>query len=184
MVVFASTSSSVLAAQAMQGNSAALDLLLARLGPEVTRITRSIAPGSWVAEEAAQEALIDIVSGIGRLRDPESVVGWARTIAARRVRDALKKEAAHGAEPLDPQLLGPGMNLATMPLIEAFRTLPTRQRAVAGLRLIRGLGESEVSEVLEIARGTVKFHVSAARRHLRAELQERGMEPELGRRPR
>jgi RNA polymerase sigma factor (sigma-70 family) len=180
MVILKTKSSAILAAHAMRGDSAALEILLGRLEPEVTKVTRAIAPGSWAAEEAAQEALLDAMCRIDGLRDPELVVAWARKIAARRAFAAIKREATLGVEPLDPALLGPDLNLKTRPLLEAFRALPARQRAVAGLRLILGLSESEVSQLLEIAPGTTKFHLHAARRRLQVELRDRGVEPQVG----
>jgi RNA polymerase sigma factor (sigma-70 family) len=179
VVILTTKSVAVVAARAKRGDVDALGALLERLEPEVTKVTRAVGLGSWSAEEAAQEALIDVIEAIKGLRDPELVVGWAQKIAARRAVAAIKRERERGEEPLDPLLVGLALNLKTRPLLEAFHALPARQRAVLGLRLILDMSEAEVSEALGIAPGTVKFHLHVARERLQVELRKRALEPEV-----
>ena len=73
-----------LASRAHAGDSAALNELLAELRPFVVQTARLVVgSGSWAAEDAAQEALLDISRGIRKLRDPAAVRTWALRIATR-----------------------------------------------------------------------------------------------------
>lgn len=187
VLVLQNKSDAALAISARRGDRGAMDILLRRLEPEVVKVARAtIGPGSWAAEEAAQEAMMDIATGIGTLRNPAAIVGWARRIASRRAIRAIRNEQARGEELLDPELLSPSFGrpdadpieaLRGMALAEAFRTLPGRLRAVAGLRLLLGMSETEVADALRISQGTVKSHLHVARQRLQVELQKRALEP-------
>jgi RNA polymerase sigma factor (sigma-70 family) len=189
--VLKTRSDATLADCAKRGKPGAMELLLERLEPEVAKVTRAtVGLGLWSAEEAAQEAMMDIVTGIGTLKDPEAIVGWARRIASRRAIRAIRREQARGEEPLDLELLRRSFNrlgpddpieaLRGVTLADAFRTLPARLRAVAGLRLLLGMSEAEVADALEIAQGTVKSHLHAARQRRQVELRKGGEEPVVG----
>jgi RNA polymerase sigma factor (sigma-70 family) len=168
------TELSPLAAEAHRGNRAALDELLGRLRPEVVRVTRLVlGAGSWIAEDAAQEALLDIARNIGSLRDPAAVRAWALRTATNR---ALK---AGRLERLRPRRLDDVDVVAHAPpdasfaeLRDAFYRLPPRMRAVAVLRLYVGLSEAETSQVLGCSVGTVKSQLHEARSRLAAFLEE------------
>lgn len=190
MFVLETRSDAALADRAKQEEPGAMGLLLERLEPEVVKVTRAtVGLGSWCAEEAAQEALMDIVAGIGTLKDSDAVVAWARRIASRRAIRTIRRGQARGEEPLDPALLSRSFNRLSpdpveafrgVSLAEAFRALPARLRAVAGLRLLLGMSETEVADALEIAQGTVKSHLHAARQRLQVELRNRGEGPVVG----
>src|SRR3954454_2809480 len=82
-----------LASRACAGDAAALDELLAELRPLVVRTARLVVgSGLGAAEDAAQEALLDISRGIGRLRDPTVVRTWALRDAVRRVIQVERRE--------------------------------------------------------------------------------------------
>src|SRR5882762_7069893 len=83
----------LLASRACGGDAAALDELLAELRPLVVRTARLVVgSGSWAAEDAAQEALLDISRGISRLRDPAAVRTWALRVAIRRALRVARRE--------------------------------------------------------------------------------------------
>jgi RNA polymerase sigma-70 factor (ECF subfamily) len=82
-----------LASRANAGDSAALNELLTELRPLVVRTARLIVgSGSWAAEDAAQEALLDISRGIGALHDAAAVRTWALRIATRRALKVARRE--------------------------------------------------------------------------------------------
>ena len=53
-------------------------------------------------------------------------------------------------------------------VLDALRTLPTRQREVLTLRYYLELSEAEIAETLGISRGSVKAHASRGSAALRA----------------
>jgi len=182
MQITAPASLSDLAAAAQAGDPAAREQLFKALRPIVAKTARSIiGPGVWVAEDAIQEALLDIANSLHRLGDPSKISWWTKTVTANRTQKVIAREKVHGAEPLDPELLArTTVGLAPfekVELIEAFRTLPARQRAVTYFRS-EGHSVKEVSEMLGCAEGTVKALYHHGRGRLEAELRRRGLTPD------
>src|SRR5688500_3005878 len=170
-----------LARRAARGDSESLDVLLRELRPLVVRTVRLIVgSGSWPAEDAAQEALLDVVNGLPTLRDPAVVRAWALRVAtaralkvARRERLlSLRRRSLSGLEPA-PQPASP----RAAALKDAFDRLPPRLRATAVLRLYAGLSELETADALGCSLGTVKSNLHDARKRLAASLGESGFAP-------
>lgn len=165
------------------GDRDALDPLLAELRPLVVRTVRLVVgSGSPAAEDAAQEALLDVARGIGSLRDPEAARAWAiRVASARALKVArherltsLRQAALADSIPAVAAEIGRSASLK-----EAFDTLPPVLRATAVLRLYVGLSEAETAEALDCSLGTVKSNLHDARRKLSATLGERGLAPSV-----
>jgi RNA polymerase sigma-70 factor (ECF subfamily) len=166
-----------LAARATGGDPAALDDLLRELQPTVVRAVRlTVGPGSAIAEDAAQEAMISIARAITTLRDPGAVRGWAMQIAMRRaLRSARRERFTHPLSQLLPARDHDGGRADA--LAQAFDRLPPRLRATAVLRLFVGLSEAETASVLGCAEGTVKSQLHDARRRLSDALERAGYAP-------
>jgi RNA polymerase sigma factor (sigma-70 family) len=173
-----------LARRASAGETAAADELLRELEPLVVRTVRLVVgSGSWSAEDAAQDALLDIGRGIHSLLDPRAVKAWALRVATQRALKVSRRErllSLRRAPNLDPDLLAessePGAGRSAA-IKAAFDLLPPRLRATAVLRLYVGLSEEETAEVLGCSLGTVKSNLHDARRRLARALRERGFEP-------
>ena len=170
-----------LASRACGGDTAALNELLAELRPLVVRTARLVVgSGSWAAEDAAQEALLDISRGIGRLRDPAAVRTWALRVAVRRALKVARRERllrtrnAQSVEGLQESAPSDGRQVA---LKHAFDSLPPRLRATAVLRLQAGLSEDETAAVLGCSVGAVKSNLHDARKRLTHLLSEAGYAP-------
>ncbi len=173
-----------LARRASAGESAAADELMRELEPLVVRTVRLVVgSGSRAAEDAAQDALLDIDGGIHSLRDPRAVKAWALRVATRRALKVSRRErllSLRRAHNLDPELLAESGEPETgrsAAIKAAFDLLPPRLRATAVLRLYVGLSEDETAEVLGCSLGTVKSNLHDARRRLSGALRERGFEP-------
>jgi RNA polymerase sigma factor (sigma-70 family) len=173
-----------LARRASAGETAAADELLRELEPLVVRTVRLVVgSGSWTAEDAAQDALLDIDRGIHSLRDPHAVKAWALRVATQRALKVSRRErllSLRRAPNLDPELLAESGGLETgrgAAIKAAFDLLPPRLRATAVLRLYVGLSEDETAGVLGCSLGTVKSNLHDARKRLAGELRERGFEP-------
>ena len=170
-----------LARQAARGDSYSLDQLLRELQPLVVRTVRLIVgSGCWPAEDAAQEALLDIVDGIGTLRAPEAVRGWALRVATTRALKVAQRErlvSLRRKAPTAPDLGTPASDRQAAALKEAFDRLPPRLRATAVLRLYVGLSESETADALGCSLGTVKSNLHDARKRLTVSLRESGFAP-------
>jgi RNA polymerase sigma factor (sigma-70 family) len=170
-----------LASRANAGDAAALNELLAELRPLVVQTARLVVgSGSWAAEDAAQEALLDIAHGLRTLRDPASVRTWALRVATRRALKVAQRERflrvrrAPGLEELHAVAHAEGRAAA---LKKAFDRLPSRLRATAVLRLQAGLTEEETADALGCSVGTVKSNLHDARKRLTHALTEAGFAP-------
>lgn len=169
----------LLARRATAGDSAALNELLAELRPLIVQVTRLVVgSGSWLAEDAAQEALLDVSQGIGGLRDPDVVRTWALRVATRRALKVARRERLLRVRVtrVEDWQTGPADERQTA-LKQAFDCLPPRLRATAVLRLQAGLTEEETAEALDCSVGAVKSNLHDARKRLARLLCEAGYVP-------
>jgi RNA polymerase sigma factor (sigma-70 family) len=144
--------------------------LLSELEPLVVRTVRLVVgAGSSIAEDAAQEALLELSRALPGLRDQGAAQAFAARIAARvaiRVAKRERRFAALGFRTRyspEPHVVQP---FELVELKEAFDQLPPRQRATAVLRLYVGLDEQETAEALGCSVGTVKRQLHDARHKL------------------
>jgi RNA polymerase sigma factor (sigma-70 family) len=171
-----------LARRALEGDRAAFNALFALLRPEIVRVTRLIVgPGSWSAEDAAQEACLDILEGLRGLRDPSAVRTWSLRIASRRALKQARRDRLLLRRRAHPDsiegLMPSGSTGAPRALIDAFYGLPPRLRVVAVLRLFAGVSEQETADILQCPVGTVKSQLNDARGRLVDALQSTGIGP-------
>jgi RNA polymerase sigma factor (sigma-70 family) len=175
----------LLARRVVAGDREALEELLRELEPLVVRTARLIVgSGSWAAEDAAQEALLDVARGIDRLRAPEAVKTWALRIATTRAIKVARRErllSLRRAPATAPELAAEPADERAGALKDAFDRLPPKLRATAVLRLYVGLGEAETAEVLGCSLGTVKSNLHDARKRLAASLGDSGFAPAASR---
>jgi RNA polymerase sigma-70 factor (ECF subfamily) len=171
----------LLARRACGGDAAALNELLAELRPLVVRTARLVVgSGSWAAEDAAQEALLDMSRGISRLRDPAAVRTWALRVAIRRALKVARRERllrvrnAATVEGWQEPAPSEGREAA---LKQAFDSLAPRLRATAVLRLLAGLTEDETADTLGCSVGAVKSNLHDARKRLTRLLSDAGYAP-------
>jgi len=172
-----------LARRVTGGDRGSLGTLLRELEPIVVRTTRLIVgAGSDAAEEAAQEALLDVAKGIAALRDPEAARAWAIRVATARALKVARRErlmSLRRATLADSELVAPPEDERSAAIKDAFDRLPPVMRATAVLRLYVGLTESETAEALDCSLGAVKSNLHDARRRLTATLAERGLAPSV-----
>jgi RNA polymerase sigma factor (sigma-70 family) len=151
------------------------DVVLAELRPLVVRTVRLIVgAGSALAEDAAQEALLELSRSLPRLREGKAAPAYAARVAARVAMRAVKRERRYAALGLRWRESGGAVSsvqpVESLELKEAFDRLPPRQRATAVLRLYVGLSEQETADALGCSLGTVKHQLHDARRALAAYL--------------
>jgi len=168
-----------LVASARIGDRRAFDLLARRWQGKLAAHAWRLTGDLDLASEAAQEGWIEIVRGLGRLRDERAFPAWAYQIVSRRCARRIKRlqqdralAAAAAAEPAET-LVGPVEGDA--PAMDRLRTalagLPPEQRAAIGLFYLEDLGVAEVAIALNVPAGTVKTRLMHARRKLRAALE-------------
>jgi RNA polymerase sigma factor (sigma-70 family) len=167
-----------LAAWAAAGDPDALEELLRRIGPDVLRRCGRFLPCRQDAEEAAQDALLQVARKIGSFQGRSRFSTWLYVVVANTSRQTyreLKRRA--GEQPLSPAeddrpdprttsvIAG-----SRVDLLEALEQLElTRPLLVAPLvyRDICELEYEEIADRLDLPLGTVKSRLHEARRQVR-----------------
>lgn len=168
-----------LVASARLGDRKSFDMLARRWGKKLLAHAWRLTGDVDLAREAAQDGWIEIVRGLGRLRDERAFPAWAFQIVTRRCArqiGRLRRErtlvAAVATEPLfdmePPEAGDPGREAR---LKAALAMLPEAQRAAVGLFYLEDLSVAEVAIALNVPAGTVKTRLMHARRSLRAVLE-------------
>jgi RNA polymerase sigma-70 factor, ECF subfamily len=149
--------------------------------PAIVALTVAMTGDREAGVDLAQEAMLRAYrawSKVGRLDRPGA---WIRRVAINLALDARKRRRreqrgvvrlaarasdAPAHEPTDEQFW------------DAVRALPERQRAAVALHYLEDMAVADVAEVLDVAAGTVKSALFAARRTLAAQfglgIEERG----------
>jgi RNA polymerase sigma factor (sigma-70 family) len=149
---------------AQAGDTMAIDELVGMLAPFVGRITGPIALQD--GSDAAQEALIAIVTSLKQLKSPEALWGWARTIAVREAIRTARRRRSTAADEL-PEVPARGDPQLAADVRDVLRRLSPDHRAVLVLRDLEGLDERAVGDVLAVTLGTVKSRLHRARANFR-----------------
>ena len=136
-----------------------------------------------LAEDAAQEAFVEVHANLDRLEEPAAFPGFLRRVVLkhcdRRTR-APRREQTIGDGDLGSSA-APSADASLMKAEERARVraavedLPAAQRLVVALHYLGGLTQAEVAEWLELPLSTVKKRLHTARGRLR-DAMERPME--------
>jgi RNA polymerase sigma-70 factor (ECF subfamily) len=123
------------------------------------------------ATDATQEAFIKAYSKWSRIRNYDAPSAWVRRVAINASHDSFRsdrrrrrREQALPSEPLDAQSDRYSSDSTASDLLGV---LPTRQREVATLFYVDDCSVAEISSILGLTEGTVKYHLSHARESLR-----------------
>lgn len=149
---------------AQRGDQLAMGELMNVLAPFVGRLCGPIALQHGA--DAAQESLIAIFRGLGGLREPAALFGWARAIAVREAVRVARRERQRSGEPL-LELPARDDPLLAIEIRDTLARLSPEHRAVLLLRDLEGLDEQTASRLLAVAPGTVKSRLARARESFR-----------------
>ncbi|GAB7047169.1 RNA polymerase sigma factor [Catenuloplanes indicus JCM 9534] len=170
-----------LARNASAGDAAALHELLTRIRPDVIRHCARFLPCAQDAEEAAQDALLQVTRHINRFEGRAKFSTWLHTVVANCARQTyrtLKRRAAERADadlPVhlpDPRTTSviAGSRLDLLDALERLEADRPNLVAALVLRDLSQLDYEEIAEQLALPVGTVKSQVHRARQHVRASL--------------
>lgn len=167
----------LLAERAAAGDTAAMDDLLRTIHPRVLRICKSVLPFSADAEDACQEAMLNIATKIGTFSGRSSFSTWVHTVAANSARTTYRKlkrraQAAYNPEQMErPDPRTTSVIAGTrLDLLEALETLEKdRPQMVTPLVLrdVYGLSYEEIAKEVDAPLGTVKSRIHDAREVVR-----------------
>jgi RNA polymerase sigma factor (sigma-70 family) len=167
-----------LAREASAGDPVALNSLLIAVRPETLRLCGRFLPNREDAEEACQDTLWAVASGIGNFHGRSTFRTWWHSLAANRARStyqAIRRRRNGEAvgvpmpEQADPRRTSV-VAATRVDLLEALDGLPPDYAEAAVLRDVLGLSYGDIAELLDIPEGTVKSRIHEARRRLRLSL--------------
>lgn len=165
---------------ARDGDLEAFSELVARFQDMAVGYAHSILGDFHAAEDAAQEAFVEVLRSFEALREPRAFPGWFRRIVfkhsdriARKRSTSPKGSARTAGAGSDPS---PGADevLVSLELREAvldrLRDLPEHERSVVTLFYIHDCTHREIAEFEEVPVSTVKTRLHSARKRLRDSL--------------
>ena len=185
-MVDANASDAELVIAARAGDRSAMSWLIKRHRPLALAMCRRVLRSSELAEDAVQEACLQAVLGLDRLREPERFAPWLAGIALNACRHSLRRRStdslavleltggwsASGVASLEPgpEELAESADIAARVRTEVMR-LPAGQRsAVIGFYL-SGFTYRETADALGIGVSAVKARLHKARAALRDNLE-------------
>ena len=162
------------------GDASAFDALVGRhLRPAIRLATRLLGDDD-AAEDVVQESFMAVLESIDRFDDSRRFAPWFYQIVANRCANARRSAARRPAEPIPAGLAtdGPGPERRAEQgalrdrLREGLAELPERQRQILMLYDVEGFSGPEISTMLGISPGTVRWHLHQARAAMREILGE------------
>jgi RNA polymerase sigma-70 factor (ECF subfamily) len=144
---------------------------------EIYRYVRRRSRDEHQAEELTQQVFADAAASLRC--DGRPPIAWLYAVAKRRFADAARRDSRRRAVALDvpgeaQQDYGPSVAAS---LRTAFARLPSSQRDVVVLKLLRGASFAEIADALGTSEEAVRMRFSRALRSVRADLEKEGIEP-------
>lgn len=141
--------------------------------PKVFRATYALSAHREAALDATQEAFKRAFAKWSRLRRESWAAGWVMTTALNICKKEAKKAtrwAEYEAEVAPGPV--PPASPDRLDLVSALRALPLRQRQAILLFYLCDLPVPVVSDLMNVAEGTVRAHLAQARAALRRALHQ------------
>lgn len=159
---------------AAEGDMAAQEHLVALLRRRVRTISLAVLGHREDAEDATQNALVEILRSTSSYRGG-SLTAWADRIAVRTAARHARKRRVRAAKEVSAieEALGtfaspaPVEHSIPRPLLEYLEELPETRRTVLVLRHVLEYSISEIAELTESSPNTVKDRLLAARAQVR-----------------
>ena len=174
-----------LARRAQGGDRASLEALLGAVRPRVLNVCRGVLPYSSDAEDACQEALINISGKLGSWNGRGRFTTWMHAVAVNAARTTyrrLKNQAIVGGvsdattDRPDPRTTSVIAG-TRLDLLEAMESLEREHPQYVDPLLLRdvyGLPYDEIARLVDAPLGTVKAQIHHGRKLVRPKLRGDG----------
>jgi RNA polymerase sigma-70 factor, ECF subfamily len=172
---------------ARQGDSDAFERLVRSHMRGAFAVAYGVLGDAADAEDVCQDAFISALQQLDRC-DPERFAPWLMRIVRNRAISVQRQQKVRRSLPLEWALGAAGADRPDREevrsrlreqLTAAVEKLPPRQREVLLLHDLEGWKHREISELLGIPEGTVRYTLFQARRAARARLAEQDIHGEM-----
>jgi len=175
----------LLVLESQAGSKKAMALLVKRWHPKLCKQALWYVQDSDQAKDIAQDSWGVILKKIQFLKDPNKFGGWALKIVTRKALDYLRKQKkernniAHNYGQAHSTTTGDRVvdteNIISVVLL-AIKELSGNQQIILDLFYLEEFSIQQISEILELAPGTVKSRLFTAREQLKTILKNRNYE--------
>ena len=158
--------------RAQRGDEDAFTEIATGLGPGLHDVAYRMLRDRMLAEDVAQQALVEMWRNLPRLRDPDKLGGWSYRILVRLCYRESNRLRQRITEILHSPTVPDAANaIADRDQIErAFQRLPIEQRAVIVLRHHVGMSTQEAADALGVPQETVRTRLRRGLKAMRAVL--------------
>jgi RNA polymerase sigma-70 factor (ECF subfamily) len=164
-----------------RGDHASYDYLISKYMKRVVSIAWGIVRNAHDAEDLAQEAFVKAFQTMGRFKSGEPFGPWIYRIVTNLSLDVIKHRSRFRHEEIsesEPASRRDRADLAAATheigsrIDRAIESLPDQQRVVARLYLVEEFDHREIAAMTGLTEGTVRSHLSLARRKLKEQLAD------------
>lgn len=148
-------------AAAVRGRSA-VDALIEQIWPACFRLAATLTGETALAQDAAQEACVQVYRKICGLREPAAFDSWIYRIV---VREALRVRAKHPAATAYEEAVFPHDGVS-IDVWRALGALSAEQRTVCVLYYFDDFTTAEIAQILRVPHPTVRTRLARARERL------------------
>ncbi|HEX6471623.1 MAG TPA: RNA polymerase sigma factor [Streptosporangiaceae bacterium] len=171
-----------LAVRAAKGDQSALNDLLRAIEADVLRQCARFLPCRQDAEEACQDALLQVARNIRRFEGRSRFSTWLHVVVANSARStyrSLKRRSVEQAGELPQQRPDPRRTSviagSRVDILDAMEELERRKPDLVAALVLRDVSQLEYAEIAEqlgLPLGTVKSRIHEARKQVRQTLGE------------
>jgi RNA polymerase sigma-70 factor, ECF subfamily len=163
------------------GDPGPYDYLVSKYMRRVVSIAWSIVRSAQDAEDLAQEAFVKAFESINRFKSGQPFGPWIYRIVTNLALDVVKHRKRFQHEELrdthetarsDRADTKATSNELASRIDRAIESLPEMQRIVARLFLVDQFEHPEIAKMMNLSEGTVRSHLSLARRKLQEKLSD------------
>lgn len=123
------------------------------------------------AEDALQDAFVEVFRDLSQYRAESSLGGWIKTIVVRRSLRRIKLDRLPQSDNESSEVITWPDPFSGMDLAQAMQQLPAGYRAVFQLVEVEGYSHKETGHLLAISEGTSRSQLHRAKHLLRKLLQ-------------
>lgn len=148
-------------ALARNGDEDAFAELVRRRQAWLRNLMRRLSNDETLADDLAQQTLLQAWRDISKLKDPRKFPGWLRRVAMNTWHQHLRKNDAlrNAQTELEHEAAAPSKTNVRLDLDRALAQLSADARTCVVLSYHEGLSHGEIADATGFALGTVKSHI-------------------------